>query len=109
MSDNEKLDNIKDKKPQKRSRRKSRDYPAVPLQTALEVCEAIRKSGGMAENYGLIGKILNVRGGALNNRITAARRYGLVEKDKLINTELANKILKPIEHDEDKNAQRRKR
>lgn len=105
---NDKTEN--NKKPEqiaiRRGRRKTKDYPAVSLQTALEICEAILKCGGAADSYGLIGDVLKIRGGALNNRITAARRYGLIEKDRLVNTDLASRILKPIEHNEDKNAQK---
>ncbi|MFA4819385.1 MAG: hypothetical protein WC613_00325 [Candidatus Aenigmatarchaeota archaeon] len=107
MNDKKKIDDEKQEQATiKKGRSTAKDYPVVTIQTALEVCEAIQKCGGVADSYELIGKVLNVRGGALNNRITAARRYGLVEKDKLVNTELAIRILKPIEPDEDKKAQR---
>lgn len=99
----------KDKKPIKAriiGRSKTKDYPVVPLVSAIGVSEAINKCGGIADSYDIIGNVLNVRGGALNNRITAARRYGLIEKDRLVNTELANKILKPIEPGEDENAKK---
>jgi hypothetical protein len=101
MTDNKDAD---DKK--RRPRSATLDFPMVPLTTALEICEAIRKLGGTAGSYDVISDVLKVKGGALNMRITAARRYGLVDAKQLTNTELALRILKPVRANEDVEAKR---
>jgi hypothetical protein len=91
----------------KQSRSGRLDYPTIPLETALEVCKAIKQVGGKASSYQIISDALHVKGGSLNTRISSARRYGLIDSKELINTDLVAKILNPIGPGEDLEAEKR--
>lgn len=87
---------------EKKGRGPQVEFPVLSLNYALEVVKIIEeKLGGRAGSYGVLSQALDVKGGALILRVTAARRYGLIEpKGDIRPTALAKKILHPIKEEE---------
>lgn len=88
--------------PEKKARGEQREFPILPLNYALEVAGSIdQKLGGKVSSHETLSTAVNVRGGALIQRIAAARRYGLIEgKGEMKPSSLAMKILHPISEGE---------
>ncbi len=82
----------------KKGRGEQRDFPILPLSHAIDVARVIdEKLGGRVGSYETLATAINVHGGALIQRVAAARRYGLIEgKGEMKPTQLAMKILHPI-------------
>jgi len=81
------------------------EYPYADLQTAISIAEAVLRHGGKAQIETLAdGLKMAVKGGAFQNKVNAAKSFGLLEGKKEVQlTNLARRIVQPInstEHDE---------
>lgn len=86
----------------KRFLRKTKiEHPFSPIDVSVEVAQKISENGGSLKKDTL-SDLLGVKGGAFAGKLTAARRYGLVEgTDPIKITKLAQEILNPIKAEED--------
>lgn len=88
--------------------RRSKGFPRLSLKNAVQVMDKAMKYGRnwSKEEFAAFGSKSNTKGsansGAFAYRLAALRDYGLITstKDRVLATELANRIVKPINDDE---------
>jgi len=79
------------------------DFPAYTLKVALELAKKVSDHGTSVKKETL-SELLGIKGGAFGGRLTAARRYGLIEgTDEIRVSALTKKLLHPISQNEEKN------
>ena len=86
---------------------RSRSYPVIPLETAVEVLAKASRVGktwtrDQFANYGAKSNASSAKSGAYVRRLAALKEYGLIESDKdAINlTALGEKIVKSLNDEE---------